>query len=88
MKSVILFWSSHCPECPAVREGLDAAGIKRAEIDVTSGMTPLKQFLKYRDHDPHFAEVRESGRVGVPSIVVNKGEEVYFGLPEDLDVLR
>ena len=32
--------------------------------------------------------IKEAGRVGLPCIVVDKGEKIYFGLPEDLDELR
>lgn len=71
-----------------MKETLSKAGIPFAAIDISSGMLPLKQFLKYRDHRPEFAQIREEGRVGLPCIVVNKGEKILFGLPEDLDELR
>ena len=51
-------------------------------------MLPLKQFLAYRDTRPEFDAIKEAGRVGLPCIVVNKGEKIYFELPENLDELR
>lgn len=41
-------------------------------------MVNLKVFLKYRDNFQEFEKVKEEGRVGLPCIVVNKGEEILF----------
>jgi Glutaredoxin-related protein len=71
-----------------VKEALSKADIPYAAVDISSGMLPLKQFLAYRDTRPEFEEIKEAGRVGLPCIVVDKGEKIYFGLPEDLDELR
>ncbi|MBU5427468.1 hypothetical protein KQI41_13835 [Tissierella pigra] len=45
-------------------------------------MLNLKMFLKYRDNYEVFKEVKESGRVGLPCIVVNNGEEIIFDYNE------
>lgn len=45
-------------------------------------------FLKYRDTAEIFAPIREAGRVGLPCIVIDKGEEILFELPENLETLR
>ena len=71
-----------------MKEALSQNDIKFAYVDITSGMLPLKQFLKYRDNAPEFAEIRAKGRVGVPCLVINKGEKILFELPENLDELR
>lgn len=68
-----------------MKEALSQAGIKFAYFDISSGMLPLKKFLKYRDTCPEFAPIREQGRVGLPCIVINDGEEILFQLPENLD---
>lgn len=90
MKKVILFASTHCGDCPPVKEALNNAGIKYALQDITSGMMPLKRFLKYRDSRPEFESIREKGNVGIPCLVVeDEGEvNIYFELPENLDFLR
>lgn len=66
-----------------MKEALSQAGIEFSVIDINEGMLHLKKFLKYRDTKPEFAEVRESGRVGLPCIVVGEkeDEQVYFELP-------
>lgn len=48
-------------------------------------MTNLKTFLKYRDEYPEFQQIKDSGRVGLPCIVVNKGEQIVFDYNE-LDI--
>lgn len=71
-----------------MKEALSKAGIPFASVDISSGMLPLKQFLAYRDTRPEFAPVKESGRIGLPCIVINKGEQILFELPENLDDLK
>lgn len=45
-------------------------------------MLNLKRFLKYRDNNVEFKEIRELGRVGIPCIVVNDGEQILFDYNE------
>ena len=74
-----------------MKEALSQAGIEYAYIDITSGMLPLKRFLKYRDNRHEFDEIREKNRVGVPCIVVQNddgSDKIMFELPENLDELR
>lgn len=74
-----------------MKEALSQAGIEYAYIDITSGMLPLKRFLKYRDSRHEFDEIREKNRVGVPCIVVQNddgSDKIMFELPEDLDELK
>lgn len=71
-----------------MKEALSKAGIDFVSVDITSGILPLKQFLKYRDNRPEFDKVKEGGSVGIPCVVVNKGEQILFELPEDLSELK
>ena len=74
-----------------MKEALSQTGIEFAYVDITSGMMPLKRFLKYRDSRREFDEIREKNRVGVPCIVVQNddgSDKIMFELPEDLDELR
>ncbi|MCI2057766.1 MAG: hypothetical protein LKJ80_00980 [Oscillibacter sp.] len=88
MRRIVLYFSSDCPDCPPVKEALTRSGIPFAAEDITSGMAPLKRFLKYRDTRPEFDAVKAAGSVGIPCLVVDGGEKIYFGLPDDLDELR
>lgn len=88
MKNLVLYSSSLCPDCTAAIARLNAGGLQYANVDITSGMLPLKQFLKLRDTRPEFEEIKKRGQVGVPCLVVNRGEKLYFELPRDLDELK
>ena len=63
---------------------LNEKGVPYTFVDITSGMAPLKRFLKLRDNRPEFDPVKERGAVGLPCFVIDK-EEIAFELPEDLD---
>lgn len=74
-----------------MKEALSQADIKFAYVDISSGMLPLKQFLKYRDTRPEFNEIREKGRVGLPCLVIKEEdgqERILFSLPDDMAELR
>lgn len=42
----------------------------------------LKAFLKYRDNYKEFEEVKKGGSVGLPCIVINRGEKIIFDYNE------
>lgn len=78
MKKVVIFGSQHWGGCGLAKEYLSEKGIKFAYLDIGEGLFNLKLFLKYRDNSPEFQQVRESGRVGLPCIVINDGERIVF----------
>lgn len=78
MKKVIVFGSRHWPDCEPAKEFLSKKGVEFIYLDITENMLNLKKFLKYRDNEPVFKEIREAGRVGLPCIVINNGEEFIF----------
>lgn len=82
MDKIIVFGSKHWPGCQPAKEYLSEKGIKYAYLDITEGMLNLKKFLKYRDNFDQFKEVKESGRVGLPCIIVNNGEKIIFDYKE------
>ncbi len=44
-------------------------------------MLNLKTFLKYRDVNEVFEIPKKENRVGLPCIVINKGEKIIIGEP-------
>lgn len=70
-----------------MKEFLSQNGIKFTYVDITDNMFNLKMYLKYRDSRPEFDEIKKVGRVGIPLIVVDNGEKLYFNTP-DLEELR
>jgi len=75
---IIVFGSKHWPDCEPVKEYLSKNNIKFAYLDITENMFNLKKFLKYRDNRKEFDEIKKAGRVGLPCIVVNDGEQIIF----------
>jgi glutaredoxin-related protein len=70
-----------------MKEFLSSNDIKFAYLDITESLFYLKTFLKLRDNRPEFDEAKKNGWIGIPCIVVNSGEKIYFDAP-DLDELR
>lgn len=70
-----------------MKEALSQNNIKHAYVDITDGMFFLKAFLKYRDNRAEFDDIKKSGSVGIPCIVVNDGEKIFFDMPP-LEELR
>lgn len=82
MRKVIVFGSKHWPGCEPAKEYLSDHDIKFVYLDITENMLNLKMFLKYRDNYEVFKEIKEAGRVGLPCIVVNDGEQIIFDYNE------
>lgn len=61
-----------------MKEFLSDNEVNYAYLDITENMLNLKLFLKYRDNAPEFKDIREAGRVGVPCIVINNGEQIIL----------
>ncbi|TDT62740.1 hypothetical protein [Fonticella tunisiensis] len=70
-----------------MKEFLSQNNIKFAFLDISESLFNLKMYLKYRDFRPEFDEIKKAGRIGIPLIVVNDGEKLFFDRP-DLDELR
>lgn len=71
-----------------MKEFLSENNIKFAFVDITESMFNLKMYLKYRDNRPEFEEVKKSGKVGIPFILINNGEKLIFDEQPDLNGLR
>lgn len=69
-----------------MKEFLSQNKVDFTYIDITDSMLNLKKFLKYRDSRSEFEEIRTAGRVGLPCVMLNKGEEFLFS-QEDIERL-
>ena len=54
-----------------MKEVLSQNNVRFVYIDVTSSIGYLRQFLKVRDNDPAFEEIRKESRVGLPTLFVD-----------------
>ncbi len=61
-----------------MKEFLSQNDIDFNYIEITDSMFNLKTFLKYRDNNPQFEEIKKKGRVGIPCIMINNGEKFLF----------
>lgn len=78
MRKIIVFGSKHWPGCEPAKEYLSNNNIKFLYLDITENMLNLKRFLKYRDNRPEFDEIKRAGKVGLPCIVIDDGEQIIF----------
>lgn len=85
MKKIFLFSSKYCNDCTVMKEFLSKNNIKYADMDITENLLFLKMFLKYRDNNSAFDEIKEKGSIGIPCIVINEGEKLIFN-KEDLNL--
>lgn len=82
MKKITVFGSKHWPGCGPAKEYLSKRNIEFIYLDITESMLNLKKFLKLRDNRPEFDEIKKAGKVGIPCIVINDGEEILFDVEE------
>lgn len=68
-----IYGSMLCPDCVACRKDLDDAGVSYEYLDFSEDLKNLKEFLKIRDGDPLFDDLRADGKIGIPCIVREDG---------------
>lgn len=72
-----------------MKEFLSEHKIDFRYVDITESMYNLKRFLKYRDSNKAFDNIKKKNRVGLPAIMINNGQEFFFSMDEEnLDKLR
>ena len=70
-----------------MKEYLSKNSVEHNYIDITESMRNLKIFLKFRDINSFFDKAKKKGNVGIPTIMINNGEEFIDG-DGDIDVDR
>ena len=68
-----IYGSMLCKDCVACREALDRAGIPYTFLNITEDLTALKEFLRLRDENPLFQNIKANGGIGIPCIVREDG---------------
>lgn len=69
-----IYGSMLCPDCVECRGDLDKVKVSYEYLDISESLKNLKEFLKIRDENPVFAEIRAEGKIGIPCIVKENGE--------------
>ena len=68
-----IYGSMLCPDCVQCRKELDEAGTPYEYLDFSEDLKNLKEFLKLRDFNPLFDELRGAGKIGIPCILREDG---------------
>ena len=68
-----IYGSMLCPDCVDCCTDLDAAGIIYTFCDFADELKYLKEFLKIRDVEPIFSQVKAEGKIGIPCLVHEDG---------------
>lgn len=72
-----IYGSLLCPDCVRCKAELEAAGVPFAYLDFSDDLRNLKEFLKHRDENELFAEIRSSGKIGIPCIEREDGSITF-----------
>lgn len=70
-----------CPDCTSAK-ALAQNDPRFEIIDIGDHVRNLKEFLRLRDHNPAFEEVRKNGYVGIPCFVKEDGSITFS--PEEV----
>lgn len=68
-----IYGSMMCPDCVKCRDDLDRSGVQYEYRDFADSLLNLKEFLKLRDQETLFTDVRKNGSIGIPCIVREDG---------------
>lgn len=77
MDSIVLYASMLCPDCPPFKNELDELKVDYRFVNITESIMNLKEFLKIRDNNEEFKNIKENGSVGIPCLVVNNEEFIF-----------
>lgn len=89
MKKIIVYGSPFWPGCAVMKEVLSDNDINFVYEDITAGMRQLKSFLKLRDTNEKFKDIRGTTTVGLPTVLVDF-KDVYVGelTPDEIKQLK
>ena len=72
-----IYGSEQCPDCVNCKRDLDAANVPYVYLNISENLLFLKKFLKLRDENALFADIRKDGKIGIPCIVREDGSVVF-----------
>ena len=70
-----IYGSQMCPDCRRCKETFDAKRIEYEFIDINESLGNLKMFLRLRDSKDLFIPYKEKGKIGIPFLMGDNGEE-------------
>ena len=72
-----IYGSQHCPDCVVCKQELEAAGVEFLYLNISENLMFLKKFLKLRDEEPQFEDIRKNGKIGIPCILREDGSVTF-----------
>ena len=63
-----IYGSEQCPDCINCKRDLEAAGVEFLYLNISENLLFLKKFLKLRDENSCFEDIRKNGKIGIPCI--------------------
>ena len=63
-----IYGSEQCPNCVNCKRDLEAAGVEFLYMNISENLLFLKKFLKLRDENSCFEDIRKNGKIGIPCI--------------------
>ena len=72
-----IYGSQHCPDCVVCKNELEAAGGAFVYMNISDSLLALKQFLKLRETEPLFEDIRSRGKIGIPCILREDGSVTF-----------
>ncbi|PIE98840.1 MAG: hypothetical protein CR988_01295 [Treponema sp.] len=79
-KALILFGSPLCTHCTPAKEYLESKGVKFEYFNITDNLSHLKFFLKFRDNNSDFDELKNRGIIGIPCLMCDNGNRFIFDI--------
>lgn len=70
---IIMFGTNACPDCVEAVEVLEKKNADYVYLEFSESIANLKRFLKLRDTESIFDEIKKSGGVGVPCFKLSDG---------------
>lgn len=71
---LLIYGSKLCPDCVILKKNCDMYGIAYEFKDITDSLSYMKEFLKIRDKEQVFDEVKKSGSIGIPAVILEDGK--------------
>lgn len=68
---MIIYGTEICKDCLAFKECLDANNVDYDFRDIGKDTRFLSEFMKLRDLNPAFEDIKGTGSIGIPAIVID-----------------
>lgn len=72
-----------CPDCVKCYEELEAGNVPFQYLNISENLLYMKEFLKIRDENELFVQIRREGKIGIPCIL-REDQSITFDWDEFL----